>query len=73
MNLYRQTANTKFAKENKGGSINLNSLLIPLATVGGLIIGIGLNQVGRDKGFTPVDLVGPIKPANASPSAPLKK
>jgi chromosome segregation ATPase len=62
MKLRRQTAN-----------ININSLLIPLATVGGLIIGIALNQFGRDKGISPVDLVSPIRPANASPNAPLQK
>ena len=73
MNLNRQISNIKFAKSNKNGSINIHSLLIPLATVGGLVIGIGLNQVAKDKNITTVELISPVKPANASPNTPLQK
>jgi DNA repair exonuclease SbcCD ATPase subunit len=56
-----------FSKNGRGGSININSFLISLATVGGLIIGLGLNQFARSKGIAPVDLVSTVKPAEALP------
>lgn len=59
--------------KNRRGSININSILIPVATIGGLIIGLGLNQVSKGKNIAPAELIKPVKSANASPGASPQK